>query len=65
MQRTRNQAKLLAEVLGLTPLYEAQRKASGFLLVVDADSGEVLARLDKTARPEEIQEAFQQGIAQP
>jgi len=62
---TRNQAKLMAEALGLTPVFEAQRKASGFFLVVDADSGEVLVRLDKTSGPEEIREAFQQAVAQP
>lgn len=62
---TRNQAKLMAEALGLTPVYEAQRKASGFFLVVDADSGEVLARLGKTAGSQEIREAFQKGTAKP
>ena len=46
-KETSRQAALLAERLDVGEVYRAQKKASGFLLVLDADSGEVLGKITR------------------
>jgi len=38
----------------VTAAYESQRKASGFLLLIDASSGEVIARMSKSQTEAQI-----------
>ena len=55
---TTEQASLMAGALNVTEAYETQRKASGFLLLVDASSGEILNRITRSQTEAQIKEAI-------
>ncbi|MGF1657097.1 MAG: hypothetical protein ACFCU3_08985 [Verrucomicrobiales bacterium] len=59
---SKQQASLLAHALGLGELYKAQEKASGFMLLVNAESGEVLATLTRDMSDEDIKAAFTKAL---
>lgn len=52
---TTAQAAMLASALGLADVYGAQEKASGFMLLVDAESGEVRETLVRDMSEEDIE----------
>ncbi|MGF1678895.1 MAG: TlpA family protein disulfide reductase [Candidatus Methylacidiphilales bacterium] len=59
---SKNQAALLAETLGLGKVYAAQEKASGFLLLVNPQSGEVITKLTRDMSEADIKAAFDQAL---
>ncbi len=59
---TSHQAKMMAAVLGLSDLYEANAGKTGFMLLVDADSGEKLAQLTTKHEAAEIATKIQASI---
>ncbi|MEM0967338.1 MAG: thioredoxin domain-containing protein [Verrucomicrobiota bacterium] len=61
-EATQNQAALLADQLGLKEVYESQKKASGFFLLIDPESGEILKTITKSATVEEIKSDLQGAI---
>ncbi len=60
---TKNQAALMAGALGVKEAYAAQEKASGFLLLVDKDSGEVLGKVTRDMTEAEIAATIDKAIA--
>ena len=60
---TRNQAAMLAERLGLGDLYAAQKKASGYMLLVDAKTGHPVGKLTRDLSKQEIREALEKALA--
>lgn len=61
---SKNQAALLAGSIGIGEVYKAQEKASGFMLLLDADSKEVLGKLTRDMTEAEIKEALDKALAQ-
>lgn len=59
---SRNQAALLAESLGLGKIYAAQEKASGFLLLINPKSGEVITKLTRDMSEAAIKAAFDKAL---
>ncbi len=59
---SKNQAALLADSLGLGKVYAAQEKASGFLLLVNPKSGEIITKLTRDMSEDEIKAAFDQAL---
>jgi len=59
---SKNQAALLADSLGLGKVYSAQEKASGFMLLVKPDSGEVLGKLTRDMSESDIKAAFESAL---
>lgn len=57
-----NQAALLADSLGLAEVYAAQEKASGFLLLVNPESGEIITKLTRDMSEDEIKAAFDSAL---
>ncbi len=43
--KTKHQARMMAAVLGITELYESNSGKTGFLLLINAESGEIIARI--------------------
>ena len=61
---SKNQAALLAGSLDLGEVYKAQEKASGFMLVIDAETKKVVTKLTKDMTEEQIKEALDQALSQ-
>ena len=59
---TKNQSALLASALDMEKVYGAQKKASGFLLLVDPKSGEVISKLTKTMSEDDIKAEFDKAL---
>ncbi len=59
---SKNQAALLAESLGLSKVYAAQEKASGFLLLVNPESGEIITKVSRDMSEADIKAAFDQAL---
>jgi len=59
---TKNQAALLADSLGLADVYKAQAKASGFLLLVNPDNQEVLAKITRDMSEADIKAALSKSL---
>ncbi len=59
---SKNQAALLAESLGLGKVYADQEKASGYMLLVNPGSGEILAKIDRDMSEAEIKTAFDEAL---
>ncbi|MEM1223508.1 MAG: thioredoxin domain-containing protein, partial [Verrucomicrobiota bacterium] len=57
-----NQAALLAEGLDVEKIYNAQQKASGFMLIIDAESNEILAKLNREMSEAEIKASLDQAL---
>jgi len=60
---SKNQAALLADSLGLGKVYSAQEKASGFMLLVNPKTGEVIEKLTRDMTEAEITAAIDKAIA--
>ncbi len=60
----RYQAGLMANALGLSEFYDKNAGATGFLLLVDAESKEVIKRLTKTMDARSIAEEVRSAIEQ-
>lgn len=60
---TKNQSALLAGSLGLGEVYKAQEKASGFMLIVNADSKKVLGKLTRDMSEAEIKAELDKALA--
>jgi len=61
-EATKNQAILLADRLGLEEIYASQKKASGFLLLIDAKTGEVIETITKSASAADIEASLAKAI---
>ena len=59
---TSHQAEMMAAVLGLGDLYNENAGKTGFMLLVDADSGEKLAQLTMKHEATDIAEKIQASI---
>ncbi|MGF1531843.1 MAG: thioredoxin domain-containing protein [Puniceicoccaceae bacterium] len=59
-QGSTNQAAMLAEVLSITPIYSEFGPKTGFVLIIDAESKEVLQTITKSETEESILAAFRQ-----
>jgi len=59
---SKNQAALLAEALGLAEIYAAQEKASGFMLLINPQSGEVITKLTRDMSEADIKAAFDKAL---
>ena len=59
---TSHQAEMMAAVLGLSDLYKTNAGKTGFMLLVDADSGEKLAQLTMKHEATEIAAKIQASI---
>jgi len=59
---SKNQAALLAEALGLNEIYAAQEKASGFMLLINPQSGEVITKLTRDMSEADIKAAFDKAL---
>ena len=60
----RYQAGLMANALGLSEFYDKNAGATGFLLLVDAESKEIIKRLTKTMDAKSITEEVRSAIEQ-
>jgi len=60
---SKNQAALLADSLGLGKVYAAQEKASGFMLLVNPKTGEVIEKLTRDMTEAEIAATIDKAIA--
>ncbi len=60
----RYQAGLMANALGLGEFFDRNAGATGFLLLVDAESGEIIKRLTKTMDAKSITEEVRSAIEQ-
>jgi len=63
-EATKNQAALLASSLKVDEVYAAQEKASGFMLLLDADTNEVRGKLTREMSESEIEEAIDSALAE-
>ncbi len=61
-EATKAQAAMLASALGVGDLYSEQEKASGFLLLVDAETKEPVGKLTKEMSEEDIKEAIDEAV---
>ena len=52
--KTKHQAAMMAAVLGITELYESNAGKTGFLLLINAESGEKIARITNKQDAESI-----------
>jgi len=59
---TKNQAALLADSLGLADVYAAQQKASGFLLLVNPENQEVMAKITKEMSEDDIKSEISKAL---
>lgn len=59
---SKNQAALLADGLSLGKVYDAQKKASGYMLLIDPKSDEILAKLTRDMSEAEIKAAFDKAL---
>ena len=59
---TQTQAALLADATGMGEIYAAQNKASGFMLLVDPNSREVMAKLSRDMSVAEIETAIRNAF---
>ena len=60
----RYQAGLMASAIGLGDYYANNHGATGFMLLVDAETGEILSRLTKDMDAKAISNSVQQAIEQ-
>lgn len=60
---SKNQAALLAGSLGVGEIYKAQEKASGFLLIIDAASKQVVGKLTRDMTEADIKAEFDKALA--
>lgn len=60
----RYQSSLMAHALGIDAFYTDNAGATGFMLLVDADTGAVITRLTKAMDAEQISLSVQSAIAQ-
>jgi len=61
---SQKQAALLAEAVGLASVYSSEKKASGFMLLVDPKSQQVLARITRSMSETDIQATIQSALEQ-
>lgn len=59
---TSNQAALLADAIELEQVYSDQEKKSGYMLLVDADSKEVVGKLTRDLTEEQIKEELDKAL---
>ena len=59
---TTNQAALLMDAIGMNDVYEAEKKSSGFMLVVDANTKEVIAKITRDMSESEIEAKIAESI---
>ncbi|WOO41383.1 TlpA family protein disulfide reductase [Rubellicoccus peritrichatus] len=59
---SKNQAALLADSLSLGKIYDAQKKASGYMLLVDPKSGKVITKLTREMSEDDIKAAFNSAL---
>lgn len=59
---SKNQAALHAYTLGVGKVYEAQEKASGFMLLVKPGSGEVIAKLTRDMSEADIKASLDKAL---
>jgi len=60
---TQEQSKLFANLLGIGSIYEEHAPATGFLLLIDMDTNEVLDRLTREDDEEAIKAKIRQALA--
>ena len=58
----KHQSALMAATLGITDVYEANAGKTGFMLLLDADSGQKLAQVTKKYESAEIAAKIQESI---
>lgn len=58
----KHQSALMAATLGISDVFEANAGKTGFMLLLDADTGEKLAQLTKKYEPAEIANKIQESI---
>jgi len=59
---TMAQAAMLATALGVAEVYDAQNKASGFLLLVDAESKKPVGKITRDMSEAEIETAIREAL---
>jgi thiol-disulfide isomerase/thioredoxin len=59
---TKHQAAMMAATLGITDIYEANAGKTGFMLLLDADSGQKLAQVTNKYKSTEIAAKIQESI---
>ncbi len=59
---SKNQAALMAKSLGLGEVYTAQEKASGYMLLVNPRSGEIITKLTRDMSEADIKTAFDNAL---
>ena len=59
---SRHQAKLLAESLELDKIYAKEAKKSGFVLLVDTETGNVIERITRNHSAQDIERAITKAI---
>ena len=62
-ETTIHQTKLLVQSLGLSDVYAAHEGTTGFMLLVDVDSKEVMTRLTKELEAKEISDLVGKAIS--
>ncbi len=60
---TTHQAELLVEALGLTEIYHAQKKASGYVLLINADSKTIVGKITKKQSSDQIEKVIEASLS--
>jgi thiol-disulfide isomerase/thioredoxin len=59
---TKHQAAMMAAVMGISDLYESNAGKTGFMLLIDAESGEKLVQLTKKLEVSDIASKIQNSV---
>jgi thiol-disulfide isomerase/thioredoxin len=59
---TKHQAAMMAAVMGISDLYESNSGKTGFMLLIDAESGEKLAQLTQKLEVGDIASKIQSSV---
>jgi len=59
---TKHQSALFASRIGLSKIYEENASSTGFMLLIDADSGKVLDKLVKTQTEAQLRSSIQKAL---